>query len=147
MKASFPIPQTNMPEEGLRLFHSISNWVEKNKTRKIHLISWKDGQKHLSLLRCIKLTDSGQPNIPVDLPDNTLYIPKYSYGLYVIRHIRNAFCHNGLTYDDRTKDYHINIKLTNEKMIAGRFTLDAIIEFIAVYVQPAKQKDRILKSK
>lgn len=131
MDSDYLLLSNNIPEEGLRFFHSLSNWVEQAKGTHPAIINWKKGQKQLSKIECIKPKNSGPIIVPRVLPKNTLYIPITSGGLSVIRQLRHAFCHNDLTYDEVSKQYEI--KQTKQVKIAGRFSLDAIMEFVSVY--------------
>lgn len=130
---------SEIPEDGLRLFHGISNLVEqvKVKTTKFNLVGWQKGQKCLTILNCIKPKQNESLIVPKDLPENTLYVPVSFSGMDVIRHLRNAFCHNGLTYNKITGDYMI--KRMEQKSISGRFSIEAINEFLEVYLQPSQQ--------
>ncbi|MDE6492760.1 MAG: hypothetical protein K2L37_06405 [Lactobacillus sp.] len=123
----------DIPDEGLRFFHSLSNWVEQIKGSHPAIIKWKNGQRQLTKLQCIKPCQKESITLPHVLPDNTLFIPISSGGLSVIRQLRHAFCHNGLTYDRASMQYEIN--QTNQIKIVGRFSLDAIKEFVSVYCQ------------
>jgi len=123
---------SEIPEEGLRFFHGISNWVEQSKTQNPHLVSWKHGHKALNKLTCLKSKHGKVVEPPKTLPCNTLYVPYFSSGLYVLRQIRHAFCHNGLIYDKASKQY--SITLTDRVKIAGKFSLEAIKEFVQVFL-------------
>lgn len=134
---------SSLPEDGLRLFHGLSNWVEKAKTSKPKLIGWKDGIKQLTLLNCVKLTRVEPMNIPATLAANTLYVPKKYCGQDVFRQLRHAFCHNGLSYNQKAQQYEITI--TPQINITGRFSKEAIEEFLSVYLQPAKNNKQAKK--
>lgn len=123
-----PIPQSNLPEDGLRYFHGLSNWIETAKDKKPHLVPWKKGYKALSLIDVVKYKEELPHQISKGgSSQSTLYVPIYSSGLFVLRHLRNAFCHNALYFDDLTKQYHI---ITNSEVkIFGQFSLEAIIDF------------------
>lgn len=139
--------ESNLPEDALRFFHGLSNWVESSKKRGLKLIGWKDGQKKLSKIHCIKPKKNEPLIVPPKMEDNTLYIPTKSGGLNVISNIRHAFCHNGLSYDQNTDQYKID--LTDKVHIAGRFSLEAIKEFVETYTQANQKtpKKRKLQSK
>lgn len=136
MKPTLPLPISNLPEEGLRFFHSLSNWVETSKIVKPDIISWKRGKSLLKTLTFIKPKQGEQLIQPKTLPDNTLYVPSHSSGLYVIRQLRNAFCHNDIIYDAATNQYRIN--LTDKVKITGQFSLEAIEEFVSVFLSSHK---------
>ena len=133
MNPALPIPISNLPEDGLRFFHSLSNWVEASKTTKPHVASWRKGQRLLKQLTCIKPKQGKQIVLPETMPDNTLYVPSNSHAYFILRQLRHAFCHNGIIYDETTKQY----KLTDKTKITGQFTLEAIIEFTNVYLSTA----------
>lgn len=139
------LPLSNMSYEGLRFFHSLSNWVAQYKKPKPHLKEWKQGQKHLTKLKCIKPPQKKPANIPSELPENTLYVPTSSSGLTVIIQLRNAFCHNNIKYDETRNEFEI--AKTKHVSIAGRFSLDAIIEFISVYLDSTNNTKKQKKSK
>ena len=145
MESVSTLTLSDIPEDGLRLFHGISNWVEQAKTTKPKLIGWRKGQKCLTTLNCIKPKQNESLKVPENLPENTLYVPINFSGLAVIRHLRNAFCHNGLTYNKIKGDYMI--KHTGQKSISGRFSIDAINEFLDVYLQPYQQNIKLKKTK
>ena len=64
------IADSNLPEEGLRFFHSLSNWVESVKGKRLSLIEWNKGQRKLTLLNCIKYKQKE----PLSVPENFLRI-------------------------------------------------------------------------
>ena len=130
------IPLSCIPEDGLRFFHGLSNWVEQSKTLKPHLMRWKQGQKALTKLRCIKPKHGNHIELPNTLPCNTIYVPSSSSGVYVLCQLRHAFCHNNLVYDKDSGQYRI--ELTDKVKIAGQFSLDAIVEFVNVYLTATK---------
>lgn len=137
MKSPEPLlPVSNFPEEGLRFFHSLSNWVEQSKSSKPKLINWEHGHKRLTKLKCIKPKQWEQIQLPGVLPWNTLYVPWNSCGYYVICQLRHAFSHDNLVYDEKTGQYRI--ELTDKVKIAGRFSLDAIKEFVNVFLSGTK---------
>jgi len=103
MKSKKTIPLSEIPEGDLRFFHGLSNWVEESKTSNPHLMSWKKGVKALTKLTFIKPKKGKKINCSDNLLSNTLYVPQNSSGKYVFRQLRNAFCHNGLKYDNITK--------------------------------------------
>lgn len=133
-KSLFPVSE--LPEDGLRFFHSLANWVERAKVTKPKLTAWGKGQKALRKLTCIKYSSHNAHEIPKDIPNNTLYVPKHSSGLYVLSQLRNAFCHNNLVFDKNNKQYQI--ELTDKVKIAGKFSLEAIEEFARVYITNAQ---------
>ena len=45
MSAIPEMTDSNLPEDGLRFFHGLSNWVEGIKGSKLPLLDWKSGQK------------------------------------------------------------------------------------------------------
>ncbi len=55
-----------------------------------------------------------------------------------MRQLRNAFCHGSLEYDNQTGQYVI--KFSDKKNIAGKFSIEAIREFVEVYLQPKEPK-------
>ena len=132
------IADSNLPEEGLRFFHSLSNWVESVKGLKFSLIEWENGQKKLTLLKCYKPKQKELLSVPENLPENSLYVPYWSYGRYVISQLRHAFCHGNLEYDHKSGQY--SIRLSDKVHIAGRFSLEAIREFVEIYLQPKELK-------
>lgn len=136
MKSVKSLLPSYFPEDGLRFFHGLSNWIEQCKGTKQNLANWKHGMKVLTKLSCIK-PKKGEPfKIPADLDNNTLYVPTFAYGYFVLRHIRNAFCHNALVYDKSSKQYSIQ---TNENSnIAGRFSLEAIEDFVKAFITETK---------
>ena len=111
MESVSTLTLSDIPEDGLRLFHGISNWVEQAKTTKSKLIGWRKGQKCLTTLNCIKPKQNESLKVPENLPENTLYVPINFSGMAVIRHLRNAFCHN----DVYLQPYQQNIKLKKTK--------------------------------
>lgn len=126
--------ESNLPEDGLRFFHGLSNWVESVKGLKLELIEWKNGNKKLTLLNCIKSKQKKPLCIPDDLPENSMYVPCQYSGRQVISQLRHAFCHGNLKYDDKSEQYNIN--LTDKVHIAGKFSLEAIREFVNIYLEP-----------
>ncbi len=123
---------SKLPEEGLRFFHGLSNWVEESKSIKSQLISWKEGEKQLTQLKCIKFKKGEVFATLREMEVNTLYIPEYRGGKFVLQHIRHAFCHNDLEYDMDLNQYRI--KLTNNVKIAGQFSLEGIKEFASIFL-------------
>lgn len=113
--------ESNLPEEGLRFFYGLSNWVESVKGQKFHLIEWGDGQKKLTLLKCYKPKKKRPLSIPEELPKNSLYVPSWCSGRNVISQLRNAFCHGNLKFNDKSKQY--SIEFLDKKHIAGKFSL------------------------
>lgn len=138
MSESFEFQLSNLPEDGLRLFHGLANWVEQAKTTKPKLICWKKGHKQLKSLNCIKPKQNEKFEVPATMSPNTLYVPIHMSGMDVLKGLRNAFCHNSLIYDEVNKDYRI--AYTDSKHIAGRFTLESIYEFIQIYLQTSANK-------
>lgn len=141
MSESFEFQLSNLPEDGLRLFHGLANWVEQAKTTKPKLICWKKGQKQLKSLQCIKPKQNEKFEVPATMSPNTLYVPTVMSGKDVLKGLRNAFCHKSLTYDEANQDY--GIEYTDSKSIAGRFTLESIYEFIQIYLQISANKKSI----
>lgn len=139
--AKKPVPtmeDSDLPDEALRYFHGLSNWVELSENLNLKLINWREGLKNLSKISCIKTRQKEAFVVPAKLEDNTLYFPSYTRGWFAIKAIRNAFCHNGLTFDQNSAQYSIG---QNGKFkIAGQFTLEAIRDFVDVYMQPKPQK-------
>ncbi len=131
------IPLSRIPEDGLRFFHGLSNWVEQYKTSKSkpHIMTWEDGQKVLTKLNCVKLKHPIK--LPNTLPCNTIYVPSFSSGFYVLSQLRHAFCHNDFVYDEAIGQYRI--MLTNKVKIAGQFSLAAIEEFVSAFLSASKQ--------
>ncbi|MDE6650155.1 MAG: hypothetical protein K2K45_09535 [Muribaculaceae bacterium] len=129
---------SNLPADGLRFFHGLSNWVESVKGQRLSLIEWKKGQKALTILKCVKPKQKESLVFPLVMVDNNIYIPYWGCGLYVIRQLRNAFCHGQLKYDKNSCQYQIDS--TDEKHIAGSFSLNAIREFVKIYLQPKETK-------
>ena len=127
------IQYSNFPEDALRFFHGLTNWVEDAKRRKPKLISWRAGAKRLTQLCCVKPKPKEPLIIPAVVPKNTLYIPTSMGALDVLRHIRHAFCHNDIVYNANSKEY--TIKRTEQVKIGGRFTLQAIEELVEIFVQ------------
>ncbi len=136
MKSTTAISLSDIPEDGLRFFHGLSNWTEQHKTTP-NLISWKQGQKALTKLTCVKSKHGKHVELPNTLPCDTLYVPSFSFGLYVLRQLRHAFCHNDLVYDKAIGQYRI--ELTDKIKIAGQFSLEAIEEFVNVFLSATKQ--------
>ena len=132
--------ESKLPVEGLRFFHGLANWVESVKGKKLHLIEWKEGQKKLTLLKCNKPKQKEPLSVPEKLPENSLYVPNWCSGRDVISQLRHAFCHNNLKYDTQSEQYEI--KLSDKIKIAGQFSLETIIEFVNVYLEP-----KVLKNK
>lgn len=137
MKSPVLLPKCNIPTDGLCFFYRLMNWVEQQKKSKLHLIGWKTGQKLLTKLTCIKFKADGISIMPKAMADNTLYVPISSSGIYVIRQLRHAFCHNALSYDESTGLYEI--EMTKHVKISGKFSLDAIEEFVMTYIQISNQ--------
>ncbi|MDO4319345.1 MAG: hypothetical protein Q4C34_02100 [Bacteroidales bacterium] len=129
---------SNIPEEGLCFFHTLANWVEEKK-KGCKLIKWKTGQEKLKKLTCIRIKQNAIVDITLDMQAETLYVPARMGALFVIKQIRHAFCHNNIKYDDKTGEYII--MRTNKVKIAGRFTLDALKEFIHIYVKNCNTKN------
>ncbi len=140
MSAILQITESDLPKEGLRFFHGLSNWVESTKGMKPKLISWQSGQKRITLLDCFKPKQKESLSVPSILPENSLYVPAQSFGLYVIRQLRHAFCHGNLNYDVNSNQYVI--KLSDKTKIAGQFSLEAIREFVEIYLQPKETKNK-----
>lgn len=128
------LKESDLPVEGLRFFHGLSNWVEGVKGSKLKLTGWENGQKKVTFLNCIKPKPKEKRNVPMQLPENTLYVPTWSSGKYVISQLRHAFCHADLKYDEKSNQYRM--ELTDKVHIAGRFSLDAIREFVDIYINP-----------
>lgn len=141
MKSVVSFSLSEIPEDGLRFFHGISNWVEQSKTLNPHLVSWKYGHKALNKLTCLKSKHGKNVEPPKILPYNTLYVPYFSSGLYVLRQIRHAFCHNDLIYDKTAQQYYI--ALTDRVKIVGRFSLEAIKEFVQVFLSETNNNQPI----
>lgn len=136
MKSVKPLLPSDFPEDGLRFFHGLSNWIELYKGTKPHLTNWKHGMKALTKLSCVKPKKGESLKIPADLGKDTLYVPTSAYGYFVLSHLRNAFCHNALVYDKSNKQYRIQ---TNEKLnIAGQFSLEAIEDFVKAFFNETK---------
>lgn len=131
MASTLPIPLSNLPEDGLRFFHSLTNWIEVSKVSKPDIVGWKRGQRLLKQLTCIKPNQGEQIIQPENIPQNTLYVPYYCSGFFVLCHLRNAFCHNDIIYDETTRQYRID--LTNKVKITGQFSLEAIEEFVTIF--------------
>lgn len=133
------IPISRIPEEGLRFFHGLSNWVEQYKTSKSkpYIMTWEDGRKVLTKLKCVKPEHNNSIELPGILPCNTIYVPSFSSGFYVLSQLRHAFCHNDLVYDEATGQYRIT--LTDKVKIAGQFSLAAIEEFVSAFLSASKQ--------
>lgn len=138
MTQSCEFQLSNLPDDGLRLFHGLVNWVEQAKTTKPKLIKWKTGQKQLKGLQCIKPKQNENLDVPAAMSPNTLYVPISLDGKKALKQLRHAFCHGSLTYDEVTQDYRI--EYTDSKHIAGRFTLESIYEFIQTYIQTKANK-------
>lgn len=138
MNAILKLIDSELPYEGLRFFHSLSNLVENTKGEKLKLIQWKDGLKSIKLLNCFKPKLKEAFKVPEQMPENSLYVPTSSHGFYVISQLRHAFCHANLKYDKDSNLYQID--LTDKVHIAGRFSLEAIQEFVNVYIQPKEPK-------
>jgi len=137
MKPTTTFPLSDIPEDGLRFFHGLSNWMEQSKTLKPHLAKWEQGYKALTKLACIKPKQGEKVEVPEVLPCNTLYVPYSCSGFFVFRHLRHAFCHNDIVYDEDIKQYRI--ALTDKVKISGQFSLEAIIEFVNVFLSATKQ--------
>lgn len=133
------LPITPIPEDGLKFFYGIIIWAEMPKGQKLKLKAWKKGTKGLSKLTCIK-PNQGQPlTVPSQLAINTIYVPFRSSAKFVLTQIRNAFCHNGITYDETTSIYEIS--KTTKVHIAGKFSLDAMKEFVSIFFSAEEQQD------
>ena len=98
----------------------------------------ENGQKKLTLLNCNKPKKKEPLSVPDKLPENSLYVPTQSCGRNVIYQLRNAFCHGSLKFDDNSKQYQI--EFYNKKHIAGSFSLEAIQEFVNIYLEPKELK-------
>lgn len=131
--------ESNLPEDGLRFFHGLANWVERFKGKKRYHIEWKKGQKKLTLLKCYKPKQKEPLSVPDKLPENSLYVPNWCSGRQVISQLRHAFCHNNLKYNTQLEQYEI--KLSDKTKIAGRFSLEAVREFVKVYLEPKEPKN------
>lgn len=132
---------STLAADGLRIFHGLSNWYEQHKNSKPRLIEWTEGEKLLTRIHCVKPKKQEKLQLPSPMERDTLYITSWTMsGFDVIRHLRNAFCHNGLNYNETTSEYEIR----NNSLIkiAGRFSLEAILDFIQVYIQPQKPKKK-----
>ena len=125
---------STLPEEGLRFFHGLANWLEKAKKEKPQLPSWKKGNRLLTRLSCYKPKQGTPLEVPEEYAINTLFLPTKSSGLYALQQIRHAFCHNNLTFDEETSQYRIN--LTDNVKIAGSFSLEAVRELVNVFLSP-----------
>ena len=136
MRFNDSIPLSNLPEDGLRFFHGLTNWVQQTKCNKLNTIKWGKGHKALFKLHCIKLTKGDSIPDVTNIGSDTLYVPNYSSGLFVLRQIRNAFCHDDIEYDNTTGQYQI--ALTSEVKISGRFSLESIKEFAAIFLPNQK---------
>ena len=136
MKSVKSLLPSIFPEDGLRFFHGLSNWIEQCKGTKQNLANWKHGMKALTKLSCIKPRKGEPLKIPAELGKKTLYVPTSAYGYFVLSHLRNAFCHNALVFDKSNKQYRIQ---TNEKLnIAGQFSLEAIEDFVKAFLTETK---------
>lgn len=131
------IPLSNLPEDGLRFFHGLTNWIQQSKYNKPSVTKWRNGHKALSKLNCVKLSSKNSIPDITNIGDNTLYVPSYSHGLFVLCHIRNAFCHDDIKYDNTTGQY--SIALTPNVKIAGRFSLESIKEFVDIFLSNQKK--------
>lgn len=139
MKQSNILPTCVIPEDGLKFFHSLSVWVEESKRQKARRIQWGKGQNEISILTCVKYP-KGIFTEPQEMMDNTLYVPSYSSGYYVICQLRHAFCHADIAYNSTNGQYEIH---ESEKVhIAGKFSLDAIKEFVLVYIQQTQPQNQ-----
>lgn len=138
------LPLSNIPEDGFRFFHGLSIWVEQSKKLKPHFINWKKGIRHLTKLTCIKPKRGEKNEVPQSFPCDTLYVPSSSFALSVFCQLRHSFCHNDLKYDEETKQYRID--LTDKVKIAGQFSLDAIKEFVEVFLSTVNKNHKV-KSK
>ena len=136
MESKTPITPSVLPEEGLRLFHGLTNWIETWKVCHPESLAWKKGKRHLTKAKYIKPKKGEDLEVPILMPDNTIYLPLNSSACDLPRNIRNAFCHDDLTYDESTQQYEI--KLTDKVHIGGKFTLGAIEEFVNVYFTQQK---------
>lgn len=136
MESKTPITLSVLPEEGLRFFHGLANWVETWKKCKPKYESWKKGKRHLTKAKYIKPKKGEDLEVPILMPCNTIYLPLNSSACDLLRNIRNAFCHNDLSYDESTQQYQI--KQTDKVHIGGKFTLEAIEEFVNVYFTQQK---------
>lgn len=143
-----PIPnmtESNLPEDALRFFHGLSNWVEQQKRSKSKLILWEDGIKDFKALSWTKAKKGQKICVNSPIPENTLFLPYRCSGFHAIKQLRHAFCHNGISYDKESTKFTItNTKLIN---LAGNFTLDAIKQFVKVFTQPAIQTNNSKKTK
>ncbi|MDE6007857.1 MAG: hypothetical protein K2G90_01465 [Muribaculaceae bacterium] len=143
MNSISPQLLSNLPECALRFFHGLANWIELTKTSKPQLESWKTAQKLLSKLKTVKIPKDGEMGDIHSVSKNTLYVPSYSSGIFVLRQLRHAFCHNALTYDVAQDQYQI--VQTDKVKISGRFSLEAIEEFFQVFLSPKPKQSKIIK--
>ena len=125
------LPPIPFPDEVLQFLYRVSLWVEKNKKRKMHINNWRKTAKKLRPIFCLqKAQQKEKLNIPKKLPPNTLYVPHYFSGYNMLCQLRNAFCHNQLSYDKKTK----LIEVRNEKF-AGKFSLETIQKFVIAFLE------------
>ena len=136
MESKTPITPSVLPEEGLRFFHGLTNWVEQCKACKTKYESWKKGQRYVTKAKYIKPKKGEELVVPIPMPCNTIYLPLSSSARDLLRNVRNAFCHNDLTYDESTQQYQI--KQTDKVHIGGKFSLEAMVEFVNVYFTQQK---------
>ena len=107
--------------------------MEEYNIFKPSLLTWKQGQKGLSHLKCIKSKHGKKVEEPQIIQNDTLYIPFYSSGIFVLRQLRNAFCHNALKYESSARQYRIS--LTDKVKITGRFSLKGINDFFNAFLK------------
>ena len=128
------LPQCQLPDDGLRFIYRLSCWSEYDKNNKAKLKKWSKAIKKPLKLKCLKPKTGIDFVIPEVSDTDTLYIPSQNYGIrQIIRHIRNAFCHNNVEYDEKTDQYII--RRTDKVKIAGSFSLPAIQELISRFIE------------
>lgn len=129
------LPVCSLPDDALKLFFRITIWSEANKQVKKNTVKWGKGIKELNELSCKKLSAKEKFLVLKSMERNTLYVPKSYSAKDVIRQLRNAFCHNYISYKDK------NYTITPNKLIhiGGSFSLDAIEEFIRVFLNTAQE--------
>lgn len=131
-KMNDKLPIKSLPDNIVNYIYRIVLWVEKEKNKKGGVVKWKNGIKHIKIIKVEKIPLKDFNKLPTQIPDNTIFVPKNYSGKDVLRHIRHAFCHGDLTYDFKASQIRIN-KSKKVKMV-GCSSLEGLQEFVSIFL-------------
>lgn len=124
------LPHVSIPDEVLQLFYRITVWSESDRISKskIKLKGWKNAIKGQNIIKCIKFKEVSEIPHQSNIVNNTLYVPSYSSSRYVLRQLRNVYCHNALKYENQSNQ--IMITRNDHVKICGSLSIEALKELI-----------------